>query len=240
MEPDERGGDERNGRSKRLGTESAVWRCCHEYAAVTSRLKRLEAEGGYRAQDEEEVKALWDKREEVARETVEAPALTVDDVLLKAALTATILSDRVVEVGLTLQCLAECGRALAAEGEEEQCLRALEPELWGRRKRVEELAAELEARWESVESGEGFDDAGGSLATAWDNLNEAVWSVARYDARTPIGLRAKGTVFTGLEAFVGEMDGLSALQDSYLQDFYHLAYRRLHGKDSRLPRRSFG
>ena len=43
-----------------------------------------------------------------------------------------------------------------------------------------------------------------------------------------------------LDLRMPNLDGLSALQDSYLQDFYHLAYRRLHGKDSSLPRRSFG
>ena len=223
--------------------ESAVWRCCYEYAEVTSRLKRLGAGHGYRAQDEAEVKALWDKGAALAQAIVEAAASTVEDVLLKVALTAALLADGVLEVGLTLQCLEECGRALDEEGEAEQCLKALEPDLWRRRQRVEELAAVLEARWEAVErstAGEGLDAAGRSLAAAWNDLDEAVWSVACYDAMTPVGLRAKGTVFTHLVTFVGEMDGLSALQDSYLQDFYHLAYRRLHGKDSSLPRRSFG
>jgi len=36
----------------RRDNESAVWRCCYEYAEVTSRLKRLGAGDGYRAEDE--------------------------------------------------------------------------------------------------------------------------------------------------------------------------------------------
>jgi hypothetical protein len=36
------------------------------------------------------------------------------------------------------------------------------------------------------------------------------------------------------------MDGLFALQQSYLRDFDRLADRRLNGEDSSLPRRSVG
>ena len=81
---------------------------------------------------------------------------------------------------------------------------------------------------------------GFSLASAWDELRKSVWSVARYETMTRVGLRAKGKVFSDLMDFVSAMDGLFALQDSYLRDFDHLAYRRLHGKDSPMPRRSVG
>ncbi len=160
-------------------------------------------------------------------------------------MTATLLSEGEVGVGLTPQCMAECDRALAQDGDEEQCLKALEPELWALCQRVQEQTATLEARWDCVEQSE---EAGGSndpcdgfsLAAAWDELHESVWRVARYEAMTTVGLRAKGKMFRGLMAFVSTMDGLFALQDSYLRDFDHLAYRRLHGKDSPMPRRSVG
>ena len=40
--------------------------------------------------------------------------------------------------------------------------------------------------------------------------------------------------------FLDAMGGVAALQESYFRDFEHLAYRRLHGKDSRAPRRLVG
>ena len=47
-------------------------------------------------------------------------------------------------------------------------------------------------------------------------------------------------MFSDLLAFFSAMDGMFALQDSYLRDFDHLAYRRLYGKNSPMPRRSVG
>jgi hypothetical protein len=111
--------------------------------------------------------------------------------------------------------------------------------------RVQEQTAALEARWDCVDESE---EAGGSnndpgddfsLATAWDELHESVWGVARYETMTTVGLRAKGKMFSDLLAFFSAMDGLFALQDSYLRDFDHLAYRRLYG-NSPMPRRSVG
>jgi len=160
-------------------------------------------------------------------------------------MTASLLSDGEVRVGLTPQCLEECDRALAQEGDGEQCLRALEPELWALCQRVQEQTAALEARWDWVkqsEEGGGSNDPchGFSVARAWDELHESVWCVARYETMTPVGLRAKGKVFSDLLVFFSALEGLFALQDSYLRDFDHLAYRRLNGKDSPMPRRSVG
>jgi hypothetical protein len=209
---------------------------------VASRLKRVEATEGRSGQDED-IEALWRKRAEFAKGIVDAAAPTIQDLLLKVAMTGSLLSKGEVGVVLTLQFLEDCDRALAQEGDAEQCLKALEPELWALCQRVEQQTAALEARWDCVEhrvdEGRSNDPRDRhSLAAAWDELNEAVWSVARYETMTPVGLRAKGTMFRDLLAIVGAMDGLSALQDSYLRDFDHLAYRRLHGKDSPMPRRS--
>ena len=164
---------------------------------------------------------------------------------MKVAMTASLLSEGELGVGLTPQCLEECDRALARDGDAEQCLKSLEPKLWALCQRVQEQTAVLEARWHYVDENE---EAGGSndpcdnlsLATAWDELHESVWSVARYETMTAVGLRAKGKMFSELLAFFSAMDGLFALQDSYLRDFDHLAYRHLFGKDSPMPRRSVG
>jgi hypothetical protein len=230
--------------TRRWENHGPVWRSCYEYAVVTSRLKRVEATEGYLNQDED-IETLWRKRAELAKGIVAAAAPTIQDLLLKVAMTASLLSEGEVGVGLTPQCMEECDRALAQEGDAEQCLKALEPELWALCQRVEEQTAALEARWDCVEhraeAGRSNDPRDRhSLAAAWDELHESVWSVARYETMTTAGLRAKGKMFRDLMAFVIDMDGLFALQDSYLRDFDHLAYRRLHGKDSPLPRRSVG
>ena len=238
------GGDSPQQSSRRWENYGPVWRSCYEYAVVTSCLKRVEATESYPGQDED-IEALWRKRGELAKAIVDADAPTIQDLLLKVAMTASLLSEGELWVGLTPQCLEECDRALAQEGDGEQCLKALEPKLWALCQRVQEQTAALEARWDCVEQSE---EAGGSndpcdgfsLATAWDELHGSVWSVARYETMTAVGLRAKGKMFSDLLAFFSAMDGLFALQDSYLRDFDHLAHRRLYGKDSPMPRRSVG
>ena len=237
------GGDSQQS-PRRWENQGPVWRSCYEYAVVTSRLKQVEATEGRSGQDED-IEALWRKRAELAKGIVDASAPTIQELLLKAAMTASLLSEGEVGVCLTPQCLEECDRALAQEGDGEQCLRTLEPELWALCQRVQEQTAAIEARWDCVEQSEEagrLDDLcdGFSLARGWAELHESVWSVARYETMTPVGLRAKGKIFSDLLAFVTDMDCLFALQDSYLRDFDHLAYRRLHGRDSPMPRRSVG
>ena len=160
-------------------------------------------------------------------------------------MTASLLSEGEVGVVLTPQCMEECDRALAQDGDGEQCLRALEPGLWALCQRVQEQTAAIEAQWDRVEQSEEagrLDDlcGGFSLARGWAGLHEFVWSVARYETMTTVGLRAKGKIFSDLLNFFSAMDCLFALQDSYLRDFDHLAYRRLYGKNSPMPRRSVG
>ncbi len=236
------GGDSPQQSSRRWENQGPLRRICYEFSAVASQLKRAEATKGDSKQVDHIV-ALWRKRSELAKRIVEVAASKIEDVVLKMAMTAFLLLEGDLRVGLIPQCLQECDRALAQEGDAEQCQKAFEPELWALCQRVEEQTAALEARWDCVEhrvdEGRSNDPRDRhSLAAAWDELNEAVWSVARYETMTPVGLRAKGTMFRDLLAIVGAMDGLSALQDSYLRDFDHLAYRRLHGKDSPMPRRS--
>src|SRR5271166_1240563 len=125
------GGDSPQQSSRRWENYGPVWRSCYEYAVVTSCLKRDEATESYPGQDED-IEALWRKRGELAKAIVDADAPTIQDLLLKVAMTASLLSEGEVAVGLTLQCLEEYDRAIAQEGDGEQCLKALEPELWQR------------------------------------------------------------------------------------------------------------
>jgi hypothetical protein len=224
-----------------LDHEGPVWRSCYQYAAVAARLKQLLEADGDRAQDEE-IDALWRERAELAAGIVEAAAPTIEDVLLKVAMSSSLFHDGELRVVCTPQCVEECDRALAEDGDAEQCLKAREPELSGLRQRVEDLATAIHARWDSVERSEAAEGVsrGFSLVAAWDELNEAVWRLTRYEAMTAVGLRAKGTMFQTLLPFISAMDGPAALQDSYLRDFDRLAYRRLHGKNPPMPRRSVG
>ena len=237
------GGDSQQS-SRGWENQGPVWRICYEFSAAASQLKRAEATKGDSKQVDDIV-ALWRKRSELAKRIVEAPAPKIEDVVLKVAMIASLLLEGDLRVGLTPQSLEECDHALAQKGAGEECLKALESELWALCERVEHQTAALEARWDGVDESEevgGRNDAraGFSLASAWNELNESIWSVARYETMTPVGLRAKGTMFRDLLALVGAMDGLSALQDSYLRDFDHLAYRHLYGKNSPMPRRSIG
>src|SRR5208337_4388270 len=75
---------------------------------------------------------------------VEAAASTIEDVVLKVAMTASLLLEGDLRVGLTPQCLEECDRALAQKGDGEQCLKALESELWAFCERVEYQTAALD------------------------------------------------------------------------------------------------
>ncbi len=227
--------------SRRWENHCPVWRSCYEYIVVTSVLKRVEATESDPDQGEA-FDELWRKRAELAERIVTTAAPTMQELLLKAAAATFLLSEGEVGVVLSLQFLEECDLALAQEGDGEQCLKALEPELWTLCQRVEAQTAALEARWDCVErrAEEGrSNDARDrhSLAEAWDELHESVRRVARHETMTAVGLRAKGKVFRDLMAFVTDMAGLFALQDSYLRDFDHLAYRRLHGRDSPIPRR---
>jgi hypothetical protein len=62
----------------------------------------------------------------------------------------------------------------------------------------------------------------------WRELRDAVWAIARYQALTSVGLKAKGEIFQKVWRFANETDGLGALQMSYMRDFETLASARLH------------
>ena len=212
-------------------TDDPVWRKCFEHLAEAARLNR-HAAGEQIDLAKPEIHALSRKRADLAESIVAAPAPTIGDAIVKTVMTACLLAEGEVELVVTPQCIEECDRALAVDNDEEQGLKVLEPELWALCQRVQELRSELEARWD--------DRAGFCIASAWAELRKTVWSVARYETMTRVGLRAKGNLFQDLVGVVSVMDALVGLQIAYLRDFNHLSYRRLQGEDSSLPRHSIG
>jgi hypothetical protein len=221
-------GDEPQQTCERWSKRSAFWERWCEFAVVVSRLNQLEAEAptGNGEESTEEINELWRKRAELATEIVDAAVATVEEAIFKVTVTASLLSEGEIRVVLTPQCLGDCDRALAVDGDGEQCVKTLEPDLWTACLRVREQIAEAD------------EDAETLGLTWWRDLQNLVGEIAGYEAMTRAGLRAKGQVFQDLFDFASLMDGLSALQMSYVRDFGNLAYRRLRDKDSLLTRRA--
>jgi hypothetical protein len=181
------------------------------------------AEKGLREPRPEDLDKLWRKRVVLAKEIVDVAAPTIDEAIFKATMTTSLLSGGEVQVVLTPQCLKDCDRVLSADGDGEQCVKALEPDLWQACSRVRERMSEATEEAEAL--GVGW----------WRDLKDLVRAIADQEAMTQVGLRAKGQIFQELLAFASAMDGLKALQMSYLRDFGYLAYRRMYGKDALTP-----
>jgi hypothetical protein len=221
-------GDEPQQMCERWSKRSAFWERWCEFAVVVSRLNQLEAEAptGNGEESTEEINELWRKRAELATQIVDAAVATVEEAIFKVTVTASLLSEGEIRVVLTPQCLGDCDRALAVDGDGKQCVKTLEPDLWTACLRVREQIAEAD------------EDAETLGLTWWRDLQNLVGEIAGYEAMTRAGLRAKGQVFQDLFDFASLMDGLSALQMSYVRDFGNLAYRRLRDEDSLLTRRA--
>ncbi len=203
-----------------LGVEepSAVWRGLYEYTALMAQIERIEAEAEaiLGENDIEILVELSRKKAELAEEIVDAAAPTIQEVILKVTMTSALLSDGDLQVGLTSQCLNDCDRVLAVEGDEEQCLKTLEPELWQACSQVRELITQAVEDYEALE------------AAWWMGLRDLVGTITRHKAKTHVGLKAKGQVFQEIYQVASVMDCLGDLQKSYLRDFGTLAYRRMH------------
>jgi hypothetical protein len=202
-----------------------IWRKYHEFSALVSQLDMVEAkaEKGLCEPRPEDLDKLWRKRVVLAKEIVDVAAPTIDEAIFKARMTTSLLSGGEVQVVLTPQCLKDCDRVLSADGDGEQCIKALEPDLWAACSRVRERMSEAAEEAEAL--GVGW----------WRDLEDLVRAIADQEAMTQAGLRAKGQIFEELLAFASAMDGLKALQMSYLRDFGYLAYRRMYGKDTPTP-----
>ena len=91
------GGDSQQS-SRGWENQGPVWRSCYEYVVVTWRLKHIEAVQGHSHQTDD-IDALWRKRAELAKSIVDAAAPTIQELLLKVAMTASLLSEGEVGVG---------------------------------------------------------------------------------------------------------------------------------------------
>ena len=116
-------------------TDGPVWRKCIEYLAEAARLNQLTS-GEQIEMAKPDIDALWRKRADLAESIVAARAPTIGDAIVKAVVTAGLLAEGEVEVVVTPQCIEEYDRALAEDGDEEQSLKVLEPDLWALCQRV--------------------------------------------------------------------------------------------------------
>jgi hypothetical protein len=152
----------------------------------------------------------------LAREIVDVPATKIHDAVFKVTLLTSFLADGELRLGLTHQCVEDCDRALVVEDETERGLKALEPGLWAACERVRKDLAVAPTDGTAIPE------------SWWRELRDAVLAIARYQALTSVGLKAKGEIFQKVWRFANETDGLGALQMSYMRDFETLASARQH------------
>ena len=195
-----------------------------EFSALAGRLEADETSLGMEMHSQE-LEALWERRSQLARELVDTPAPAIADVVFKMTIVSSLVDDGEVRLGLTPQCVEECERALAVETVSEQCFMALEPALWNLCQQIRQRLAAAVA--------EGFEFSG----AWWDELCDGVHAAACQEARTPVGLRAKGEIFREIWLFAEETEVWGALQISYMRDFGALAAPQLHSEDSARSRR---
>ena len=186
-----------------------------EFALIATRLKHLEescADGM-----DHGIGELWERRRSLVDQIVVASPATIEDAIFKATILSSCLADGELQLGLTSQCVEDCDRLLSVEHETERCLKALEPTLWTACQRVrDELVA-------------GRADAAALTECWWMEFRDSIRAIARHQALTSVGLKAKGEIFQEVSRFANETEGLDALQMSYMRDFGALAFVRLHG-----------
>jgi hypothetical protein len=192
-----------------------------ELSSIAMRLDRIEAEHGAVETRPHEFDELWQRRLALVREIVNAPATKIRDAMFKMSLLTSFLADGELRLALTCQCVEDCDQALVVEDETERDLKALEPGLWAACERVRKDLAVTPTDGTAIPE------------SWWRELRDAVWAVARHQALTSVGLKAKGEIFHEVWCFASETDGLGALQMSYMRDFKTLASARLHKE--RLP-----
>ena len=191
-----------------------------EFSALARRLEADEKSLGM-ATHSRELEALWGRRSQLARELVDTPAPAIPDVVFKMTIVSSLVAEGEVWLGLTQQCVEECERALAVETVAEQCFMALEPALWSSCQQIRQKLAAAAA--EDFEFSEAW----------WDEVHEGVHAAACQEARTPVGLRAKGKIFREIWLFAEEAELWGALQISYMRDFGALAAARLRDEGPR-------
>jgi hypothetical protein len=198
-----------------------------EYSALAKRLDDDETSSGTETHSQQ-LEALWERRSQLAREFVDAPAPAIADVVFKMTVVSSLVAEGEVRLGLTQQCVEECERVLPLETVGEQAFMALEPALWSSCRQIRGQLATAAA--EDFEFSEAW----------WDEVREGVHAAACHQALTPVGLRAKGEIFHELWLFAEEAELWGALQMSYLRDFDALAAARLRDEGFARPRRTAG
>jgi hypothetical protein len=183
-----------------------------EFSSVAVRLEWLGALDETCAIDTDE---LWKRRSRLARELIDMPAPTIADVLFKMTIVSSLVEDEEVSIGLTPQCIEECEWALGIETGFEQSCETLEPALWSSYQLIRQKLAAIAA--EDFEFSEGWST----------EVLTSIHAVACQEAKTAVGLRAKGEIFREIWLFAEEMEFWGALQISYIRDFGVLASAKL-------------
>jgi hypothetical protein len=219
-----------NGDDDLISAESAsrgvIFERYREFSALAKRLDANEIVG--MEMRPQVVDALWERRSQLAKELVDTPAPAIADMVFKMTIVSSLVEDGEVRLGLTPQCMTECEGALAVKTGSEECFKALEPALWSACQQIRQKLAAAAA--------EGFEFS----EAWWEEVREGVHAATCREARTPVGLRAKGEIFREIWLFVEEAEEWSALQTSYMRDFGALAASRLHSEDSGRSRRKAG
>jgi hypothetical protein len=197
-----------------------------EFSSIAMRLDQIEVEHNAVVTRPHEFGELLERRSALVREIVDAPAPKIRDAIFKMSLLSSFLAGLDLRLVLTRECVEDCDRAVAVEEETERGVKALEPGLWAACERVREHLAAAPTD-------------GNAMPESWfQELRDAVRAIARHQALTAVGLKAKGEIFQVIWGSTDETERLDALQMSYMKDFRALASTRLR-KES-LPIRQAG
>jgi hypothetical protein len=185
-----------------------------ELSSIDMRLDQIEVEHGAVDARPPEYGELWKRRSALVREIVDAPMPAIRDAIFKMSLLGSFLGLE-LRLALTHECVEDCDRAVAVEEETERGLKALEPGLWAACEHVREHLAAAPTD-------------GTAMPGSWSReLRDAVWAIARHQALTSVGLKAKGEIFQEVWGSADETERLDTLQMSYMRDFRALAAARL-------------
>jgi hypothetical protein len=215
-------GNENNERED-FRNSDAVLESSGEFSSIVVRLDQIDEQRRRLELDISQADELTAHRLRIVQQIVEARAPGIKDAVAKVTILSSLLCDGELQLGLTQQCLADCDLALAVDGEPEQSLTGLEPDLWNACQRVRTAMQEGRADPEAL------------CVIWWREFTTALRAISRYEATTRIGLKAKGAIFHEVLRFASATEGLEALQISYMRDFRSLAYARMNGSLS-VPR----
>ena len=165
-----------------------------------------------------EIDELWRQRWILVRAIVATPAPTIEDALLKAAVVFSLVSNGELRIGLTPRCFEDYDRAIAVSSKTETGLDAPEPKLSSACRKIRDAMAKASLQQDELDD------------SWWREFTTGLLAIARYEAKTPAGLKLKGDIFQKVFRFASETDAAVELQMSYLRDFVSLATLRLQNK----------